>query len=202
MLIHRVGCAGLLAGLALLGFLAFELFTGPRPEVRYLAPEASPYRLPWPAGVRRFCVQGNRGVVSHYEGQGEFSWDFAMPVGSPVCAARAGVVELVVEHHTARGSDQPNNRVVVVHEDGTRAHYLHLRQGGALVEVGQRVAQGEQIAESGNVGRSLLPHLHFHVIQPGGAFQPVSFREVPGDGVPRMFHTYRSQNPAPGERRD
>lgn len=200
MLVQRLGCAGLLAVALLIALAALELFSGPRPEVDYPDPATTPYRLPWPAGVERTCAQGNRGVVSHYEGRGEFSWDFAMPVGSPVCAARAGVVERVVEHHTARGREQPNNLIVVRHDDGTAGHYLHLRQGGSRVAVGQRVRQGDVIAASGNVGRSLLPHLHFHVTGPDGTTLPISFREVRPDGVPRMLRRYRSANAPEGGR--
>ena len=197
MLVQRIGCAGLALVALLCAFVALELLRGPRPEVTYPDPATSPYRLPWPAGVERVCAQGNRGVVSHYEGRGEFSWDFAMPVGSPVCAAREGVVERVVQHHTARGRDQPNNAVVVRHADGTAAHYLHLRREGSRVAVGQRVRRGEVIAESGNVGRSMFPHLHFHVTGPDGNTLPVSFGELSRDGVPRMLRRYRSGNAAP-----
>ncbi|MGI8603123.1 MAG: hypothetical protein ACR2OZ_08995 [Verrucomicrobiales bacterium] len=73
---------------------AYLAFTGPRNLGRYPDRARSPYRLPWPAGVAHICAQGNRGVVSH-RGAEEFAYDFSMPVGSPVCAARAGIVTKV-----------------------------------------------------------------------------------------------------------
>jgi murein DD-endopeptidase MepM/ murein hydrolase activator NlpD len=55
------------------------------------------------------------------------------------------------------------NVVVIEHADGTFARYYHLTRDGALVAVGDAVAQGEKIALSGNSGASAGPHLHFDV---------------------------------------
>lgn len=196
---RRPGC--LLAILVLLaialGALLYFRFTGPRDLSRYPENGASPYRLPWPPGVERLCIQGNRGVVSHRDG-GEFAYDFAMPEGSLVAAARGGLVARVVDAHDGRGTDAPNNLVAIDHGDGTTGFYLHLRKGGAIARVGDRVLRGQPIARSGNVGRSLLPHLHFHVTGPGGETLPTSFGDVAHDrGVPRMFKRYRSGNGPP-----
>jgi murein DD-endopeptidase MepM/ murein hydrolase activator NlpD len=145
--------------------------------------------------VRRLCVQGNRGIVSHRDDE-EFAYDFAMPVGSEVRAARGGRVIRVEVSHDGNGTDLPNNLIGVDHGDGTVGWYLHLMKGGALVKVGDQVRQGQAIARSGNVGRCMLPHLHFHVRPAGGGpTMPISFRDVEADrGVPRMFHMYTSGN--------
>jgi murein DD-endopeptidase MepM/ murein hydrolase activator NlpD len=180
--------------LILLG-AAYVLCTGPRGLDRYPPPETSPYRLPWPAGVTRLCIQSNRGIVSH-RGWEEFAWDFGMPVGSDVCAARGGVVTAVVTGHDGHGPRAPNNLIRIDHGDGTTGCYLHLRKGGALVRVGDRVRQGQRIGLSGHVGRSLTPHLHFAVTRaPDGWTVPVSFADVPaGRGVPRLGGRYTSGN--------
>lgn len=187
----RLGCGAVLALLLPLVLGLFGIETGPRSDAKYPPAASSPYLLPWKADVERLCVQGNRGVVSHYEGREEFAYDFAMPVGSEVCAARAGRVIKAVDKHTGNGTDKPNNVLVVDHGDGTRGVYVHLMQGGCLVKVGERVAQGQAIAKSGNVGRSMLPHLHFEVTDRRGTTLPVSFREA---GVPIMLRSYRSKN--------
>ncbi len=192
----RRGCA--FAAFAALALVALLLAGrgGPRDLEVYPPREASPYLLPWPGGVERLCIQGNNGVVSHYPDEDEFAWDFEMPEGSPVRAARAGVVRRVVDVHDGNGPSAPGNGVHVEHEDGTVAVYWHVRRGGARVTPGQRVTQGALLAESGNVGRSMLPHLHFEVRDARGRSLPVSFRDVPADdrGIPRMLRWYRSGN--------
>lgn len=174
---------------------AYVVLTGPRDISTYPDNAASPYLLPWPEGVTRFCVQGNRAVVSH-RGRGEYSWDFTMPVGSQVLAARAGTVVKVVDDHDGHGRNWPNNLVGVKHDDGTIGYYLHLKKGGSHVAVGDKVEQGQYIAESGHVGNSAMPHLHFHVTDPKTRETiPVSFADVTTDrGVPRMLKRYTSGN--------
>lgn len=174
--------------------LSVSCLTGPRDLSKYPEAKNSPYKLPWKDGETRFCVQGNWGIVSHRD-HGEFSYDFFMPVNSIVTAARAGVVTRVVQKHTGNGTNKPNNKVVIRHADGTFGSYLHLVKGGSLVKVGQTVRQGEAIARSGNVGRSMLPHLHFHVSKKGGETIPIAFVDVTEDrGIPRMFKFYKSGN--------
>jgi murein DD-endopeptidase MepM/ murein hydrolase activator NlpD len=56
----------------------------------------------------------------------------------------------------------------VLHDDGTFGVYAHLRQGSALVRPGQRVSNGQLIAQSGNSGYSTGPHLHFAVLRNAG----------------------------------
>lgn len=182
----------------LLGCLCalYILFTGPDDLSSFIPRESSPYILPFPMGVSRFCVQGVRGIVSH-RGNSRYAYDFYMPVGSDICAARAGKVVKVVDTYDGNGINWPNNGVWVLHEDGTRACYAHIRKGGAKVVVGQQIQQGEVIAASGNVGNSMMPHLHFHVFDPeAGMTQPISFHDILRHaGVPRMLHWYRSQEP-------
>jgi murein DD-endopeptidase MepM/ murein hydrolase activator NlpD len=186
-----------LALLCIVAFLVwFMLFTGPRDMAQYPLAANSPYRLPWPSGISHLCVQGNRAVVSH-RGFDEFAYDFAMPVGSDVCAARAGVVEYVEVEHDGNGFRAPNNVICVKHDDSTFAVYAHLKLNGSYVEVGDQVAQGQRIAGSGNVGTSMMPHLHFDVREASGQLLPVVFEDVKEDkGIPRMFKSYTSGNSA------
>ncbi|MBI3823877.1 MAG: M23 family metallopeptidase [Planctomycetes bacterium] len=89
----------------------------------------------------------------------------------------------------------PHNVIGIRHDDNTLAQYLHLRKNGARVKKGQRVAQGEVIGESGNVGYSTSPHLHFEVtryIDKRWVTIPVTFADVPGDGIPRAWRRYTS----------
>jgi murein DD-endopeptidase MepM/ murein hydrolase activator NlpD len=159
--------------------------------------QRSLYRLPWPANVTRLCVQGNGGWLSHEsDGWDEHSFDFAMPVGSDVLAARAGVVTHVDVSHHGQGKNKPANVIYIRHDDGTVASYVHLKKGGSFVRAGQRVEQGQRIGLSGNVGPSLLPHLHFMVERDRRSIE-VWFDDVAqNDGVPRTFGSYTSSNRA------
>lgn len=121
------------------------------------------YRLPFPAGREHTLTQGNCGAASH-GGRFRYSFDFEMPIGTPVIAARDGVVETVRDDRpdgTRRLGDE--NFVIIRHDDGELSRYIHLTRGGALVEEGERVAAGDTIARSGDSGRSAFPHLHFDV---------------------------------------
>jgi murein DD-endopeptidase MepM/ murein hydrolase activator NlpD len=187
-----IGVAALLASGA-----ALCVWEGPRDLAQYPPPSESPYLLPWTPGVTYRCVQGNRGVISH-SGRQEFAYDFAMPVGSDICASRAGIVVRVRDDQDGNGYKRPNNYVVIRHDDGTCGHYLHIRKGGSRVRVGNTIEQGQVIAASGNVGNSMMPHLHFHVTAPEmNRTLPITFRDVTsGAGIPRTLHGYFSGNPA------
>ena len=194
-------CRKIALGVAALATLLFAtlffLFTGPHDLDRYPSAVSSPYRLPWNGGVTRLCIQGNRAIVSHRNWE-EFAYDFAMPVGSDVCAARGGTVIKVEVEHDGNGLHAENNYIEVDHGDGTIGCYLHLRRGGSYVKPGQRVQRGEAIGASGNVGMSRLPHLHFNVIDDEHRLVPVTFADVESDsGIPRMFKRYVSGNAVP-----
>lgn len=124
------------------------------------------YVLPYPVGDSYLCSQGFRGAVSHH-GSFEYAVDFNMPVRALVTAARAGTVHFVLDGN--RDDDRSIDRtnvVVVAHADGTFSRYCHLTHAGALVKLGQRVAEGDPIGLSGMSGSGYpLPHLHFDVAQ-------------------------------------
>lgn len=178
------------------GYALFILLgTGPEDLSVYPSRSSSAYKLPWRSGAKRFVGQGNRSFTSH-RGSHLFAWDFWMPIGTEVVAARAGIVVDIDDGSDGIGLH--SNDVVIEHEEGTRAHYAHVRYRGALVKVGDRVEQGQLIALSGMVGQTLNPHLHFFVTDRAGmAAVPVSFQDVPNDGVPRACSWYTSGNTAP-----
>lgn len=174
-------------------FATYWLATGPRHLEQYPLADTSPYRLPWRTGEAHLCIQGNRAIVSH-RGWDEFAYDFTMPEGTAICAARSGTVIGVVQEHDGNGYHWPNNWVALRHEDGTLGYYLHIQKQGSRVKQGDFVAQGQVIAASGNVGNSMLPHLHFHVTDADRKHTlPITFSDVRQDaGIPRMFKQYVS----------
>jgi murein DD-endopeptidase MepM/ murein hydrolase activator NlpD len=86
-----------------------------------------------------------------------------MPEGTPIIAARGGMVVKTENGQTGRGTDPSGNFVRVLHDDGTMGVYLHLQKGSVSVREGQRVGVGSPLALSGNTGNSSGPHLHFVV---------------------------------------
>jgi len=144
------------------------------------------YGLPFQRKKSFRLVQGFNGEYSHQEPSSRFALDFAMPVGEKVCAARAGLVVLV-KADSREGGPAPkykgkDNHVVVLHEDGTLAYYVHLKYKGALVKEGEQVRKGQLLGLSGNTGYSTRPHLHFVIRQPtpeGPIAIPFRFEEYP-----------------------
>ena len=156
------------------------------------APELRPkYVLPFAPGDRYTLTQGNCGTASH-GGRFTYAFDFEMPTGTPVIAARDGVVYSVQDDRPdGSGTVGDENFVIVAHEDGEYSRYIHLTTDGALVGKGQSVARGDTIALSGHSGRSAFPHLHFDVSE--------ACRSGPCRTVPSAF--LNAEPPIPTERR-
>ena len=94
-----------------------------------------------------------------------YAYDFVMPVGTIVTAARAGIVaEIRMKFRDGQSGEGESNWVKIRHVDNTIAAYSHLTERGALVKPGDRVEAGQAIGLSGNSGNTGgLPHLHFHL---------------------------------------
>lgn len=151
-------------------------------EAPYADWQSSDYVLPYPVGAAYIIGLGPCGGSYHSPGQPDmFAIDFNMPIGQPVHAARSGRVVYVEEAGPDGGF--PNNLVIVQHSDGSYAQYMHLTQNGAVVVVGQQVAQGRLLGYSGNTGLAGYPHLHFVVTASGHygypyTSLPVTFRNT------------------------
>ena len=156
----------------------FEYFLGD-PSGAALAYQ---YPYPWRGGPFRLS-QGANGQYSHFGPRNRYAMDIAMPEGTPIIAARGGVVVKTENAQTGRGSDAAGNFVRVLHDDGTMGVYLHLKQGSVSVREGQRVSVGSPLALSGNTGNSSGPHLHFVVQRNTGlglVSIPYQFRQPMG----------------------
>lgn len=148
-------------------------------------PQAFRYPFPWRGGPFRL-TQGPNGRFSHFGPKGRYAMDVAMPEGTPIVAAREGVVVKVENSQRGRGNNPAGNFVRVLHPDGTMGVYLHLMRGSVVVSEGQRVAQGALLAKSGNTGNSTGPHLHFVVQRNVGlALESIPYRfNRPLGGLP------------------
>jgi murein DD-endopeptidase MepM/ murein hydrolase activator NlpD len=139
------------------------------------------YRYPWKGGDTRTVGQGNNNPPpASHNGSQAWAFDFGLPAGTEIRAARAGTVEWLQENQTATynpnlptsptntpfpaGSLQNwGNAVRLRHAGGFTSWYFHIQTNGVLVNVNDEVTQGQAIARSGNTGRTTGPHLHFQV---------------------------------------
>jgi murein DD-endopeptidase MepM/ murein hydrolase activator NlpD len=138
------------------------------------------YQHPYAQGDYFPIVQGFGGGYSH-SGASQYAVDFAMPIGTPIHAAREGLVIDLIEHYTLGGASRKYakyaNYVVILHGDDTTSEYYHLKKNGVAVTLGEHVKVGQILGYSGNTGFSSLPHLHFAVYraEPFGKFQSLPF---------------------------
>ncbi len=157
-----------------------------------------PISLPFVAGTKIEVRQGAFGSSSHDEPGNEYSWDFAVPLGTPILAADSGTVMDVWQPEGGSGCDaafaNAAHNVKVQHVDGTVAQYVHVK---AIVARGQKVARGERIASTAANGWLCYPHLHFGVYasvdqlyhSPQRHTIPIFFEGI-GDGVARKGAKY------------
>jgi murein DD-endopeptidase MepM/ murein hydrolase activator NlpD len=126
------------------------------------------YAWPFPPSSGARLSQGPGGPT-HRDRYSRFAIDLAVPEGTPVLAARAGVVVFLENRYFESGLDRElyltrSNQVRILHDDGSMGSYGHLYPDSIDLEPGQRVEVGEQIGRSGNTGYSSGPHLHFVVL--------------------------------------
>ena len=100
--------------------------------------------------------------------------DMAAPVGTPIYAPADGIVSLADDDLYFEGA-----MVLLDHGQGLISMYLHTDE--ILVEPGQRVKQGEQIATVGSKGRSTGPHLCWRLKWRNRNLDPELLTEWPND---------------------
>lgn len=158
------------------------------------------YLLPYESGKSFRVLQGYGSRFSHV-GLEQYAVDFNMSIGTPVHAARAGVIARIEESNDIGcwqdGCGAYANYIVIVHNDGTTGEYYHLQQNGALVDVGDHIIAGEKIGLSGNTGHTTMPHLHFAVYRAAewGNTQSIPVRFLSSAGIvdrPRRGGRYQA----------
>ena len=120
------------------------------------------YDLPF---LKNNSFQVQQGYFGRFTHQNERALDFTMPIGTKVSAARDGIVITLVQNNTQHCSNPRcidfNNYIEILHSDGTIANYSHLKYKSSDLLLGDKVEQGEVIAESDETGFTSGPHLHF-----------------------------------------
>ncbi len=137
----------------------------PPTDADYSIQDVEVGQMYWPVG-------GNGGLISEmpygYGGYyGHKGLDISASYGTPIYAADSGTVIL------SKWYGDYGNCVMIEHDNGIvtlygHASYLH-------VYAGQRVTQGQQIADVGSTGRSTGNHLHFEVRINGVCMNPINY---------------------------
>lgn len=147
------------------------------------------YLIPYEHGTKHRVDQGYNGKSTH-TGNISYSLDFAMDIGTPVVAARDGIV-VDTKKDSNRGGpsrmyENDGNFIKIYHSDGSFAIYAHLMKDGVFVNTGDTVKRGDIIGLSGNTGYSSGPHLHFSVSIPtvnGELSIPTKFLNYDGTAI-------------------
>jgi len=157
----------LFALLIIISAVAMAFVTGqPEPEQ---GPELGSSGFLWPTpgsdlvtspfGPRR--SPGGIGSTNH---QGI---DIGVVWGSPILASAGGVVEL------SGWNGGFGNYIRIYHGNGHHTVYAHNSRNH--VRNGDRVSQGQHIADIGSTGNSTGPHLHFEIWVNGSPVDPLPF---------------------------
>lgn len=141
------------------------------------------YYPPFPLGLRFPISQGFDNDETHSKPPNQYAIDIVMPVGTPILAARGGVIMDMQDNFQGGGKQKRYltraNQVRILHNDGTMAVYAHLQRNSVRVQHGARVTRGQWIANSGNTGYSSGPHLHFVIqLNAGMSLESLPFRFV------------------------
>jgi murein DD-endopeptidase MepM/ murein hydrolase activator NlpD len=102
-------------------------------------------------------------------GEGHSGLDMGAPKGTPIQAARTGVVSYVKDS----GSSGYGYHLAIDHGDGMVTLYAHCSK--VYIRSGQTVQQGDVIAAVGSTGRSTGNHLHLEVRIGGKKVNPRQF---------------------------
>lgn len=110
----------------------------------------------WPVKGIISGVYGSQRILNGEPRRPHFGIDIAAPKGTQVVAPADGVVTLVHPDMYFSGGT-----MIVDHGHGLSSAFLHLSR--ILVDKGERVVQGQIIAEVGSTGRSTGPHLDWRI---------------------------------------
>jgi murein DD-endopeptidase MepM/ murein hydrolase activator NlpD len=124
--------------------------------------QAGPAGWQWPLHGTITLAYGAKDEDGFHHGM-----DIAGKIGDPILAAAGGKVAFA-------GVRPVYGRTVVInHGNGTASLYAHASR--LLVQVGDQVSGGQEVAEVGNTGNSRGPHLHFEVYRNGKTTNPLGY---------------------------
>ena len=137
--------------------------------------------------------QGAFGKYTHHNEGHEYTWDFDVPLGTPVLSIDEGVVIQVWEPESGGGGCDPKysddaHTIKIRHTDGTVAQYVHVQ---SQVKRGDYVQKRQVVAVTALNGFICTPQLDFGVYQDdrhhSGSRQmrsiPLVFEGLPDGGM-------------------
>ena len=107
---------------------------------------------PIPSDFTKTTNFGAQRILNGEPKRPHYGVDLAAPKGTPIIAPADGVVSLADDDMYFEGA-----LIMIDHGKGLISYYLHMED--VMVEDGQTVKRGEQIATVGSKGRSTGPHL-------------------------------------------
>jgi murein DD-endopeptidase MepM/ murein hydrolase activator NlpD len=119
----------------------------------------------WPASGRISGVYGSQRILNGEPRNPHWGLDIAAPEGTPVIAPAGGIVTLAHPDLYFSGGT-----IFIDHGHGLVSAFLHLSE--ILVDVSQRVEQGELIGKIGATGRATGPHLDWRINLEGTRVDP------------------------------
>ncbi|MEM7570811.1 MAG: M23 family metallopeptidase [Pseudomonadota bacterium] len=130
---------------------------------RAISPHAGKATFIWPASGK---IVSSYGVKA--DGLRNDGINIAAKAGAPVYAAARGEVIYAGDRLRAFG-----NLILVRHASGMVSAYAHVDK--LMVQIGQTVVQGEQIATVGKTGLVSAPQLHFELRRNSAAIDPMRY---------------------------
>lgn len=110
----------------------------------------------WPAVAPISGVYGSQRVLNGEPRRPHYGVDLALPEGAPVRAPADAIVTLAHPDMFFSGAT-----LIMDHGHGLSSSFLHLKR--ILVKEGERVHQGQVVAEAGSSGRATGPHLDWRM---------------------------------------
>ncbi|MEO0132567.1 MAG: urea transporter [candidate division WOR-3 bacterium] len=150
-------------------------------------PGQSYYQFYLPFNGEWIVSQGNKDQITHrYDWQ--YAWDFEVadeegrrfirngqeledyyaydkPVLAPADGVVVKIVDWILDNPIGVVNTKENwgNFIVLEHQGRVYSLLAHLKYNSIKVREGEYVKAGQVLASCGNSGRSLIPHLHFHI---------------------------------------
>ncbi|HEX2912483.1 MAG TPA: peptidoglycan DD-metalloendopeptidase family protein [Chloroflexia bacterium] len=133
-----------------------------------VVPPANVTQPPFQASNGRPIIWPIHGIITTNFSAAHPGIDIATTANTPVYAAQSGTVIYAAFSPYGYG-----NFVKIDHGDGRHTHYAHFNS--FVVQVGQKVSQGQLLGYEGTTGNSTGPHLHFELVINGQYVDPLQY---------------------------